>query len=486
MSGFDRSSESEFPFRLRIDVPEGETGFAEFRRAVSVQGRILSSSGEDVLLPENVGLTVLLSEADGEKRVLRNATADSKNSEIDPLSPGLLCCPESEDPGFSALRAFGFPEAIPPRYYAGNKCWFSDGRFKAVIVSATDPETGAVWEDGMSMRDGNGLPFKVLPEGEYVISAVLYDRTTNEVLGRADKPLTIGIPPVQAIFRFHPDAHREAISAWCKENGYACIHDPLPGYLDPYLGEWKQHMGFLTMYRANDIAMFADPKTSVRMFVYLIDPTSTSYETELAFLQEVGALAQPGRFQAFRYDVGEAEIPVGKEILKGKILSFEDGETVCLCRRDLTSEEAKEGEYFVDGRHLSETVPVVREKEIPLPADKSFALMGVVCPWQMDPADFLKRPDNTYEILNAPDSIEYVFRFAPSGEGEEEVMTFLKPVGLERFAPDPVGGSVFEFYHFFRLPERFRGRKGTLSVRVLDRKKEPAPGVGAAYPFSVD
>ncbi|MBP5231739.1 MAG: hypothetical protein ILO68_08405 [Clostridia bacterium] len=476
---------------IRICVPEGEHGFAEFRRSISVQGEILFSGNGSRILPDTASLTVFLYAANEPDRVLRAVTAKKKNQALDPHAPGLLCSPETEDPGFSALQSFGFPEAIPPRSLADNKCWFTDappaGRFKAVVVSATGPETGAVWDDGMNMRDESGKPLHVLPEGKYRLKVVLFDRDGGRVIAEAEKELTIGIPAAQAIFRFHPDAHREAVSAWCRENGYSFIHDPLPGYLDPYLGAWKEHMGFLTMYRANDIALFADPKTSVKMFVYRIDPSSTSYETELAYLQSVRALSDPGRFQAVCYDIGEAELVFGSQKMEGTVLPLPEDKPVRICRMDLfrNGETEKDGEFYPDGSGLEDAEAVREDAEARIPAGRRIALMGVVRPWQMDPKDFVKRDDNTYEIKNAPEWILYDVRFGDSGAEEIPSVSIRKRIGLTRMDGYSTESSVFEFYHVFRIPESWSGRSGVLTVHAEDRYGAAAPGKETVYRFSI-
>ena len=60
------------------------------------------------------------------------------------------------------------------------------------------------------------------------------------------------------------------------------------------------------MYRACDIAQYAVAR--IHMFLYLIDPASTSYETELAYLQQQRIVGDPQRFFAYYYDIGEASL----------------------------------------------------------------------------------------------------------------------------------------------------------------------------------
>lgn len=480
------TDEGRSAFALRIDVPEGECGFVEFRRSFCVRGNISSSGGKS--LPDGARLTVRLTPFGDEKIILRSVTAEQKRTHGDPHAAGLLRVPEEKDPFFAAFQAFGFPEAIPPLSEAENKCWFDDKSFKAVIVSATDAAHGAVWDDGMHLKDPDGKPYDVLPEGEYLLTAMLSGKG-GETLAESKKKVTVGVRKSQAIFRFHPDAHREAMFRWCEENGYAYIREPLPGYLDPYAGEWERHMGFLTMYRANDIALFASPATRVKMFLYLIDPTSTSYETELAYLQSVGALSEKGRFEAFFYDIGEAELSCPGCGSKGKIVSAGAQGNVSLCRIDTLKDgkPASDGVFFTDGSGITSFSPAPEDGVLCFPAGRPFALAGVICPWQMDPEDFRKKEDNTYEILNAPDDVVYEFMFdnAP-WEDAGLVRTDVRKTGLERLSPELAGSSVFEFYHVFSFPAPFAGTKGRLSVLAFDRKHLPSPAGKRVYEFRIE
>ena len=136
------------------------------------------------------------------------------------------------------------------------------------------------------------------------------------LLAEEKKQIRIGIREEAAIVRFNPIQHRRRMEEWCGKNGFTIINDPLPGYLDPYLGKWYYHMGLLPYYRSNDIAVYAEAR--VNMFVYLCDPHSTSYETELAYLQCKERVDDGRWFRAYHYDIGE--YAVGDR--KGDIVPF--------------------------------------------------------------------------------------------------------------------------------------------------------------------
>ena len=469
-------------FALRLTAPEGNVGFVEYRRSFAVRGSL--SGGP---LPERVRLRITLSDAAG--KILRHAETANQNAVIDPHHEGFLCVSEKEDPGFRSLQATGFPELLcgnptlddpEGERDAAAKCFLTESGFKAVLVSATDEKHGAVKDDGMGMTDENGRPFDVLPEGLYHLEAALWSEEGKEplLLARDGKTVEIGHRSSQLICRFHPDEHRIWMEKWSRERGFSVISDPLPGYLEPYTGPWKEHMGLLKMYRANDLALFAHPRTAVVCFVYLMDRTSTSYETELAYLQSVRALEEKGRFVCYRYDIGEAELETGAGRRTGTILPFDGPSSVALCRADLLNPDAqiKENEFRLDraGEQITDTV--TDPENAALPSGRTVGVMGVIRPWQMDPEDFCEKPDLTYAIGNAPAEAEYRIEL----DGRTHVVR--KPVGLERI---PEGGSVYEFYHLFSIPAGLRGKEGVLTVRILDRKGRPAPGGPAVYKFRI-
>ena len=469
-------------YALRLTVPEGDVGFVEYRRSFAVRGRL---SGPP--LPEKVRLSVTLSDENG--TLLRHAETTALNAPFDPGHDGFLCVSEKEDPGHRALQAFGFPELLCGRKTptdpdgerdAAAKCFLTETGFKAILVSATDEQHGAVRDDGMGMTGEDGRPFDVLPEGAYRLEVSLFAEDGEEprLLARDGKAVLIGHRACQLICRFHPDEHRKRMEKWSREQGFSVISDPLPGYLDPYTGPWERHMGLLRMYRANDLALFADPRTAVVCFVYLLDRTSTSYETELAYLQSVRALEKPGRFVCYRYDIGEAELETRAGRKTGVILPFDGPSSVALCRADVLAEDAcsYENTFRLDRARSRIEETVTDLKEAVLPAGRTVGVMGVIRPWQMDPEDFRENPDLTYTVGNCPAQAEYRIELG----GETHV--FRKPVGLERI---PEGGSVYEFYHLFSIPDSLRGSEGTLSVRVIDRKGDPAPGAPAVYRFRV-
>ena len=163
--------------RLEITDPSEEDSIVEYRRHISVQGRILyetgsgeetgesrpgegtgeGGSGEDGSwtpegrIPLGTGFTFLLKNEKGD--VLREVGTDIKNNRnIYAYHPLLTTYPEEMDPGRRDFVAYGFPPLVVKSIAspmeslrdASIKAWFSDQEFKAMFVAATDMEHGLI------------------------------------------------------------------------------------------------------------------------------------------------------------------------------------------------------------------------------------------------------------------------------------------------------------------------------------------------------
>lgn len=458
----------QLPYRLEVTEPAGARAFADYRRHIAVEGSI---SGESPL-PEDAVLTVRLS--DGAGNVVRETRRERKACEKLALPySGFLGYPEGYDDGFGELRKYGFPplavddETRPEDSIrdATVKCFFDDTCFKTFFVAATDPAHGLFLPDGMNYTDHAEKPYDLLPMGDYRIAVTLSDGAGN-LLGMTEKELTVGKMPARVICRFHPDAHRVRMSEWSRETGCPLADALIPGYLNPYLGNWLYHMGLLKMYRAGDVAVYAG--TDVRMFLYDVTEDSTSYATELAYLQTVGRVGDPRGFRAFCYDIGEAAVGIGKSYERaGKIIELPADVSLRVCRIDLVNASARENEFYLDERTVGS---MICEPDGARLAPKSrIAVMGVVRPWQMDPADFTLCDDNTYEIGNRVETLVYTLTDGKITERYER-----KPM-LERFDGGSIGKSVFEFYNLLEIGQEFAGKTVTVSVEAFDTHGNALP-----------
>ena len=529
--------------RLEITDPSEEDSIVEYRRHISVQGRILyeTGSGEETgeggpgegtvesgpgegtgeggpgedgswtpegRIPLGAGFTFLLKNEKGD--VLREVGTDTKNNRnIYAYHPLLTTYPEEMDPGRRDFVAYGFPPLVVKSIAspmeslrdASIKAWFSDQEFKAMFVAATDMEHGLIFDDGMGFLGADGQPLDLLPEGNYVIEVLLRDEEGTE-LAIATRKIRIGSYPDVAIVRFNPPSHKARMLEWFKTKNIHVLNDLIPGYLDSYLGPWLYHKGLLPMYLAGDISQYAN--SVVHMFLYLLDPTSTSYSTELAFLEEQGVVENVERMHFYYYDIGEASLSkvvrgnVGTADAAGnvadagmvgdpgnvgtrtaEILEFAPFDYLALTRIDLVDGQCKENVYDTTESHTVKSLVDLEKEPLEIPTGQRFAITGVVRPWQICQEDIHRLKDNTYEWWDGFSRVHYIF-----DDGEKTWEEDRKP-GMERLAPNEekpgtnalglhreektgkvssIGSSVAEFYNVFEFGPEERGR--TIRVRV--------------------
>lgn len=553
--------------RLEITDPSEEDSIVEYRRHISVQGRILyeTGSGEETgesrpgegtgeggpgegtgeggpgedgswtpegRIPLGTGFTFLLKNEKGD--VLREVGTNTKNNRnIYAYHPLLTTYPEEMDPGRRDFVAYGFPPLVVKSIAspmeslrdASIKAWFSDQEFKAMFVAATDMEHGLIFDDGMGFLGADGQPLDLLPEGNYVIEVLLRDEEGTE-LAIATRKIRIGSYPDVAIVRFNPPSHKARMLEWFKTKNIHVLNDLIPGYLDSYLGPWLYHKGLLPMYLAGDISQYAN--SVVHMFLYLLDPTSTSYSTELAFLEEQGVVENVERMHFYYYDIGEASL---SKVVRGnagtadaadtagdvvdagmvgdpgnagtadavgdvadagmvgdsgnvgtrtaEILEFAPFDYLALTRIDLVDGQCKENVYDTTESHTVKSLVDLEKEPLEIPTGQRFAITGVVRPWQICQEDIHRLKDNTYEWWDGFSRVHYIF-----DDGEKIWEEDRKP-GMERLTPDEdkpgtnalglhreektgkvssIGSSVAEFYNVFEFGPEERGR--TIRVRV--------------------
>ena len=501
--------------RLEITDPSEEDSIVDYRRHISVQGRILyeTGSGEETgegepgegtvesgpgegtgeggpgedgswtpegRIPLGAGFTFLLKNEKGD--VLREVGTDTKNNRnIYAYHPLLTTYPEEMDPGRRDFVAYGFPPLVVKSIAspmeslrdASIKAWFSDQEFKAMFVAATDMEHGLIFDDGMGFLGADGQPLDLLPEGNYVIEVLLRDEEGTE-LAIATRKIRIGSYPDVAIVRFNPPSHKARMLEWFKTKNIHVLNDLIPGYLDSYLGPWLYHKGLLPMYLAGDISQYAN--SVVHMFLYLLDPTSTSYSTELAFLEEQGVVENVERMHFYYYDIGEASLSkvvhgnagtanaagdvadagmvgdpgnagtadaagdvadagmVGDSGNVGtrtaEILEFAPFDYLALTRIDLVDGQCKENVYDTTESHTVKSLVDLEKEPLEIPTGQRFAITGVVRPWQICQEDIHRLKDNTYEWWDGFSRVHYIF-----DDGEKTWEEDRKP-GMERLAPD--------------------------------------------------
>lgn len=438
---------------LKITIPSDIDGFIEYKRSFVVEGIIKTNSK----LPNNAVLNINIYK---DNKIVRNVCSKSKNAKTYIFHKDLTTYKDL-DKSRKGISEFGFPELIVEDLIAykktinkGNiKCWYNDTTFKAIIISASNIKNGAIFDDGMNFVDENNKPYKLLKMGEYKIVVTLtYDNKTI----KTSKKIIIGKRKNQIIARFNPLIHKDRMIKWCKENGYSIIKDKLPGYLDPYMGKWYYHMGLLKMYRANDICLFDNVCT--RMFVYLIDKTSTSYATELAYLQN-NDLINDKKFKAYYYDIGEAIL--NKTHKKAVIKQFKASQTHALCRVDLINDKTSENVFNLNEEGIVKSYFDLNSIEIN--SNNNIAIMGVIKPSKIDAKYFILKNDNTYRILNEPSYIIYKVKV------EDKEYLYKRYTNMERIDKESIGKSIYEFYNIINIKKAWSNKTILISISGYDK-----------------
>ncbi|MCR5095629.1 MAG: hypothetical protein K6A70_02700 [Erysipelotrichaceae bacterium] len=446
--------------KLKITNPAAENALIEYRRDFEVEGQI---SGIDRLDDECELIVSLYDEKGQLLRRVRNTKAGSQKQWL--KHPDLISYKEELDPDKEKLKEYGFAELIvkdlddPEASFhdATIKVFLSDGVFRAIIVSASDVSHGRIFESGVDYTDEEGKPYDCLPTGKYELEVEL--KYKDEIWGQTAKSMKIGVREKSAIVRFNPLKHKERMLKWCKENDFSIVNDTLPGYLNPYLGKWYYHMGLLPYYRSNDIALYQN--ACVHMFIYLCDETSTSYESELAYLEAQGKVKDEKTFVAYHYDIGEAYLGKSKSYYREAVIKKFDDSNLQLYRLDIVNDKAEENVFDLSEEAIDDIIYDLNN--IKIKAGKTFALSGVVKPWQFAQQDYILKKDNTYEIRNTIDEIVYSF------ECEGKVKTENRKLNMLRIDKEPIGRSVFEFYNLFKIDESYKDKHLKIIIKAIDR-----------------
>lgn len=368
-------------------------------------------------------LTVELSK-DGEGTVRKITTSLFKNQQYILPKDGLTLYPLEADPELVKFKASGF---LPLLVQEGKdvhdytqKAWYDEHTFKALVPSASLVANGACFDDGFGFVDAEGRSLEALAPGKYQLRVALIK---GELLAETIKELTIGANDDLLICRFNPEEQKKRIVQWALTKQLHYIQDDLPGYLNPYLGVWYYHMGLLTMYRACDLAEYAQA-TNIHLFLYNLTFDSTSYASELALLQHKGVVDQ---LHVYHYANGE----------NGTIVEFKSEEYLKVVRMEYADVNTRENHYDLTAAHQFIA-------EGPLEA-RTIGLHVIVKPLQLPQTAFILQNDNTYRIEEELAYLRYCF------DDGQDICYFQKKTGLIRYQDSAIGESLFEAFHLFEL-----------------------------------
>lgn len=461
--------------RITIDIPSPGGCPIPPGRSFYVSGRVET----DEPLPEDTVLEVCL--ADDAGRVIRRVSR-RRGDKVRYAVPSRLTdffCSDTEALQKTAQRD-GMVEFLTAEgddtesgfSRAGMKCVLSDCGYKALIVSAGDEAHGAPADDGFGFLSPDGTAFSAFPCGQYRLCAAL--TLGGVTLAAAEKPIAVGQSSDCLLARFYPESHYNNMKRWSEERGFAMNADPLPGF---FYGINGKAGGKTMLYCSADLALYRNAHT--HMFVYMTDPTSSSWSVELPFMARMGYLGDAERFTAYHYDIGEPEIVLGDRTIYGHITAFRPGRYHELCRVDTVRVGGEENVFSLRHPPLTATETDF-SRPIRVEASSPFAVMGVLAPAPLEDAFVFDARNRDIRLTNRVETLCYTF-----SDGVHQVV-FEKPVYLRRTEVEDEPGnydSMLEYYHIFD-PAVLPG--GMLRVSVIGRDKNGTEVKGTECAFSVN
>ena len=297
----------------------------------------------------------------------------------------------------------------------------------------------------------------------------------DKVLAVAEADVMFGTVQGKILARFSPDEHFKRVAAFAEEKGLRIYRDLFPGY-------WPCSDGSVyeipRRWRANDALEYVEGK--VHAIIYNISEKRCATQEV-----EIGRIAFEGWLDSedivyYYYDIGEPSLKYrtwhGTDKKIGKLIMFENGDRLALTRAE--TGEAPEAYYPKDtidkaDWNVYNSVSIDREKPL--------VLCGVVTPIQPKLSEVIANDDGTFDVGNRIQKIRYKFVNMIEGtlyETEKEVL-------LERKYSDRGNGwtleSIYEFRHYFVLPENLNGKILTVYVDALDENGEEVEGSSEAF-----
>ncbi|MEA4873601.1 MAG: hypothetical protein VB076_12425 [Synergistaceae bacterium] len=287
--------------------------------------------------------------------------------------------------------------------------------------------------------------------------------TGDKVLARTEEDVMFGTVQEKVLARFSPDEHMRSVVSFAEENGFRIYRDLFPGY-------WPCADGSVyeipRRWRANDALEYVGGR--VHAVIYNIrEKRCASQEVEIGRMAFEGWLDSDDVIY-YHYDIGEPSLKYrtwyGTDIKRGKLVMFENRKRVAFTRAE-TGLENKDyyPETPIDKADWNVYDSVSVDRGMPL------VLCGTVTPIQPMLSEVIPNDDGTFEVGNRISTIRY--RFVDMIEGL--LYETKRAVSLERRYKNPYGewslGSIYEFRHYFDLPESLHGRIVTIYADVYDK-----------------
>ncbi len=459
---------------ISILAPSAEEQVLESGRDFYVIGRIEreGKSPEDMPFDIRVDVAETGLVRDGKMIPLRIVS-----SRVDPftgLTPGrdIYFRYEGKAPWVDINREELYRSPPPDLVYRhGDPESFYDPTLKAVVTEgrfAVLIQGGVTKDFDTSYNYPEDLAWKLY---RIIVTAVSGDK----ILAQAEEDVMFGTVQEKVLARFSPDEHMKEVVSFAEENGFRIYRDLFPGY-------WRCADGSVyeipRRWRANDALEYVGGR--VHAVIYNIKEKRCATQEV-----EIGRMAFEGWLDSedvlyYHYDIGEPslrfETLYGSDIKKGKIVAFENGDRLELLRAE--AGDIRDRYYPED---MIGTVDWNFHDSVSVDPDIPLAICGVVTPIQPMLSEVIPNDDGTFEVGNRISHIRYRFVDMIDGVLHEES----KEVFLERKYRNSDGewslGSIYEFRHFFDLPEILNGRIMTVYVNAYDKKGVKIDGTSEAF-----
>ncbi len=368
------------------------------------------------------------------------------------------------------LSKFPPPDLV---YRHGDPDSFYDPSLKAVVIKDRFAVLiqGGVTKDfdtNYSKSYSDELSWKMY---RILVAAVSGDK----VLATAEEDIMFGTVQEKVLARFSPDEHMDRVVAFAEEKGLRIYRDIFPGY-------WPCSDGSVyeipRRWRANDALEYVEGKVHAIMY-NISDKRCATQEVEIGRIAFEGWLDSEDVIYYY-YDIGEPSLKYntwdGLDKKIGKLVMFENGDRFVFTRAE--TGQVSEDYYPKDTINKADWNVY---NSVSVESGTPLVLCGAVTPIQPKLSEVIPNDDGTFDVGNRIHRIRYKFVSMIEGtlyETEKEVL-------LERKYTNHNDAwtfeSIYEFRHYFVLPEGLNGKIVTVYVDALDKNDEEVEGSSEAF-----
>lgn len=361
-------------------------------------------------------------------------------------------------------------------------------RNPAVKISATDQNFAALIFGGES--DSLGITAESKLEGTYTLRVTIGGATSSTSDDQTlEKTLLFASVEDKVASRFSPDDHLANVKAAALEQGYRTYIDPFPGYWSP------QNLGciyyFGQLYTKRDVFLESYPRWrtadaleyqtgNVHLYLYNINPTSTTQAVEIAAVQRTNRI--DADLNCIYYDIGEPSLVNNGETLTGTFVNMEPGDKLAFTRSQANTEVGEDNQ-FATYVSYNDALDTTLSDGIEADAGQEIALFGVAAPIQNDAADIIDNGDYSYTAGNDVDSIRYEFvRDGAVAYAETKSVDLLRDFSETWTNAE----STYEFKHCFTLTDSLGAGTYQVNATALDTHGNIVEGGTETFTLNVN